>query len=522
MTIREQIITVQRFLNGDINVLVATSVAEEGLDIPDCNMVIRFDQCNTMIQYVQSRGRARQAGSRLYHLVQAGHHGHRALISEIQGQEMEMRRFCATLPEDRRIDASPASVDDLYPKRANEPSLTISSTGARLTYRLSLDILAGFAHSLPLGDLGRVPTPEYIVRSTLGSFIADVRLPDNAPITLMIGKRETSKQLARCSAAFELCKELRRLKCLDEWLRPVFTKHLPAMRNKRLALTSIKVSEYAMQIKPTIWSSVGFPQELFMAVLVLASPSALGRKSAPISFLSRTPIPAIGDIPLFFAGNRTSCIRLINMGRAVHMTEGQVSAITNFTLRIFRDVFSKEYDASSEQLPYFLAPLQGSHSTDFGSSAPDIQTLLDWRQLETVMNADYYDLDELSEIELCSKYVIDPHDGSRKFYTRAIASDVKPSDTQRTDARRTARAARTRRDVHDDIWNYSVSLWSNARGKIPRDENLQVVEAELVTIRQNLLDSTEKIEPNAPCYLVFATLKVSLVSWLSWNASRLL
>lgn len=515
MTIREQIVTVQRFLSGDINVLVATSVAEEGLDIPDCNMVVRFDQCNTMIQYVQSRGRARQAGSRLYHLVQAGHHGHRALISDIQSQEMEMRRFCATLPEDRRIDASVASVDDLYPTRANEPSLTITSTGARLTYRLSLEILAGFAHSLPREDSGKVSAPEYIVGSTLGSFIAEVRLSDNAPITLMVGKRETSKQLARCSAAFELCKELRRLKCLDEWLKPVFTKHLPAMRNKRLALTSTKVSEYAMQIKPTIWSAVGFPQELFVTVLALTSPSVLGRSSAPIAFLSRTPIPAIGDIPLFFGDNRTSCVRLDPLGRAICVTEGQVSVITNFTLRIFRDVFSKEYGATSEQLPYFLAPLQGSHSTDFGSSVPDIQTLLDWQQLEAVMKADYHSPDELSETELCSKYVIDPHDGSRKFYTRATAPDIKPFDPQRPDAQKSARVTRTRRDAQDDIWNYSVSLWSNARSKIPRDENLQVVEAELVTIRQNFLDSTEKVEPNAPCYLVFATLKISVVSWLS-------
>ena len=38
-------------------------MAEEGLDIPDCNLVVRFNLFETLIQYVQSRGRARQADS---------------------------------------------------------------------------------------------------------------------------------------------------------------------------------------------------------------------------------------------------------------------------------------------------------------------------------------------------------------------------------------------------------------------------------------------------------------------------
>jgi len=43
--------------------LVATSVAEEGLDIRQCNVVIRFDLAKTVLAYIQSRGRARKPGS---------------------------------------------------------------------------------------------------------------------------------------------------------------------------------------------------------------------------------------------------------------------------------------------------------------------------------------------------------------------------------------------------------------------------------------------------------------------------
>ena len=51
---------VEEFHAGKFNVLVATSVAEEGLDIQKCNLVIRTEKPQTIITSVQSRGRARQ------------------------------------------------------------------------------------------------------------------------------------------------------------------------------------------------------------------------------------------------------------------------------------------------------------------------------------------------------------------------------------------------------------------------------------------------------------------------------
>ena len=54
---------IARFATGEIQVLFATSVAEEGMDIPAANCVIRFDDVTTPVSLVQSRGRARQADS---------------------------------------------------------------------------------------------------------------------------------------------------------------------------------------------------------------------------------------------------------------------------------------------------------------------------------------------------------------------------------------------------------------------------------------------------------------------------
>lgn len=53
-------------------VLVTTSVCEEGVDVPSCELVIRYNPALTGTEYTQSRGRARKIGARMINIIEEG------------------------------------------------------------------------------------------------------------------------------------------------------------------------------------------------------------------------------------------------------------------------------------------------------------------------------------------------------------------------------------------------------------------------------------------------------------------
>ncbi|EGC38224.1 hypothetical protein DICPUDRAFT_149105 [Dictyostelium purpureum] len=59
MTIRKQIKRVDDFKNGSCEILIATNVLEEGIDIPECKLVICFDSIYSVRSLIQRRGRER-------------------------------------------------------------------------------------------------------------------------------------------------------------------------------------------------------------------------------------------------------------------------------------------------------------------------------------------------------------------------------------------------------------------------------------------------------------------------------
>ena len=84
---------IKKFGSGETSVLISTSVAEEGMDIPAANCVIRFDNVNTPVSLVQSRGRARQADSSFFILSEAKRKPVELLQQAESFQQSSIKRF---------------------------------------------------------------------------------------------------------------------------------------------------------------------------------------------------------------------------------------------------------------------------------------------------------------------------------------------------------------------------------------------------------------------------------------------
>ena len=65
----EQLQVLEGFRSGHYNFLASTSVLEEGLDVPECNFVIRYQIVSSEIAQVQAKGRARAKDSQMHTIL---------------------------------------------------------------------------------------------------------------------------------------------------------------------------------------------------------------------------------------------------------------------------------------------------------------------------------------------------------------------------------------------------------------------------------------------------------------------
>lgn len=499
---RQQVLTMTQFRKGHINCLFATSVAEEGLDVPDCNLVIRFSLYNTMVQYVQSRGRARQANSRFIHMLERGNLKEENLVREVRYGEMRMKHFCQSLPEDRRILGNQDALDWIMSKEKALKVYKLAS-GAKLTFGNALVILANFVSAVPT-DSEEPQHPTYVVTGLGAKFVAEVLLPPGSPFRSHKGDPQSKRALAKRSAALEACHTLWEKKYLDKHLLPTYAKRLPAMRNAHLAVNSKKTLTYDMMVKPLVWkqSRGELPKELFATLVDF--PDGLKRDCRPFAMLSRTPMPQFPTFPVFLNDSKGCRVATYPVGVVLPVDEQTLTLITSFTLRVFKDVFSKKYEADASQMSYWLAPVNKAHLSR--DCAPSI--FLDWMLMREVFEHEQYNWTaETTNDALLNRFYIDKWDGGRKFYSSGVSHTLRPLDP--------VPEGTVKGRWRANILENSNGMFKNTREKFKDtwDLNQPVVEMEEALARRNVLamPTPQEVKEPTKAFLCPQPLQISVL-----------
>ncbi|XP_006645199.1 endoribonuclease Dicer homolog 3a isoform X3 [Oryza brachyantha] len=209
LTPRMQKDTLDSFRSGKVNLLFTTDVAEEGIHVPDCSCVIRFDLPRTTRSYVQSRGRARQEDSQYILMIERGNVKQNDLISAILRSETSMVEIDSSRESEYLLPGF------VHNEEINEYS--VGTTGAKVTADSSISIVYRYCQELPK-DKCYSPKPTFQFTQHDDGCVCTLKLPSSAALQLLVGPKAKNMHKAKQLVCLDACKKLHELGALDDHL----------------------------------------------------------------------------------------------------------------------------------------------------------------------------------------------------------------------------------------------------------------------------------------------------------------
>ncbi|KAG0001849.1 Dicer-like protein 1 [Entomortierella chlamydospora] len=361
MSMREQNDIISNFRNNDYNLLIATSVAEEGLDVQPCNFVMRFDPTPSTTSYIQSKGRARKKDSRYVIMQESESIAEEATFEKIKFTEKTIREYFRALDPDRSL--STPDPDDANGLTVTQ-SYKVPSTGALLTLDSSIALLHYYCSMLAADEFSRVKPELEITSNGTSGFVCDLTLPANAPFRVIQSDRTSTKSMAKKSAAFKACEELHILGSLNDNLLPIikrrddeeFIEEDGESNNKE------KNSDYP-KASPAFWKGES-PMEgarLFGCVIELTEKDLENLRGKhryrTMCLLTYRQIPCtLAPFNLYVEGAARKAM-VSDIFSSIDLERGQLELLQHFTLSMFQRLCRKTFECPLQNMPYFIAPL---------------------------------------------------------------------------------------------------------------------------------------------------------------------
>ncbi|GAA5903989.1 hypothetical protein JCM6882_003794 [Rhodosporidiobolus microsporus] len=410
----EQADVLTAFGEGETNLLVATSVVEEGLDVQPCNFDVRFDLYTTHIAYIQSRGRARAAGSHYVLFVERDNLEQKRKLLRVARFDLQMTDFL-----DRELEDEDEDPDDYF-GAADEKLEYLEEplTGAILTPHFALSLLQRYCRSLPKSDEFSIRGPQFgwveHGEDDTGQswWTCTIALPSSSKLRLVEGPKSTSARLAKRSAAFFTAKLLHDIGVLDEHSLPL--RSFPPQELVDASGNPVGSKKHQVEYEkaiPKVWqplSPCGSETVTWFASLIHyggldGSTTVKGQLYRPMVLLTRNPLPPVPKMTLYMDGQPLYVFP--TSAGSIPLTLEQRKVLTDYDLQLWRAVLNKEMRVGREmeggkkttkrlELVYFVAELrpeikigeEGVKIDDLAwermaSAAKNKEVQLDWKGL---------------------------------------------------------------------------------------------------------------------------------------------
>ncbi|KAG5899464.1 hypothetical protein JTB14_015317 [Gonioctena quinquepunctata] len=209
----------RKFRCHECNILVATSVLEQGCDLPKCNLVIRFDLPTTFHSYIQSKARARATDAHYILFVNENEIPTFVdSLSEYYEVENTLLRRCYSLEPSRGEEV----IADAYSGACAHYQPLQKEGAPCVTLQNAIALLNKYCAKLPSDTFTRLTPIWREEMSSSGQFICNLRLPINSPVKHTVTSPPMPNALlARRSAAFMICQLLHKVRELDDYLQPI-------------------------------------------------------------------------------------------------------------------------------------------------------------------------------------------------------------------------------------------------------------------------------------------------------------
>ncbi|KFM74329.1 Endoribonuclease Dicer, partial [Stegodyphus mimosarum] len=226
MSLSKQKKILSRFRKKKCNLLIATSILEEGVDIQQCNLVIRFDLPSDFCSYIQSKGRARAKNSMYILMVPQ----HPATVSEFLQNMSDFKTIEKVLLVrcHNRVMPSEEEISDHMADSLIPAFMPYGPQGPRITMSSSIALINRYcARHHQTSDISTKSEPQWDIKvvdpdSNEIQYVCMLHLQINSYLKqTIIGENMKQKRLAKMSAALKACKLLYEIGELNEHLMPV-------------------------------------------------------------------------------------------------------------------------------------------------------------------------------------------------------------------------------------------------------------------------------------------------------------